>query len=192
MMKAVALTCARCTGLLEAFPGVALGVCPPCGAAWDFASGEKRLVPIEEAVAPVPPDVSEILRLPFIRFEASGAGGTARVYVMAFGISRIGTPHDDGSKMTMDAREFETRPGRLDAAPELGIETAAGLARYLALRRLDPDAGARLRPVDVVLRCPALLAVPFRVVGPSVVDPITGMTFTLASIGRAGRGVTAT
>ena len=174
-MKAVALTCARCSGRLLAAPGVALGVCNPCSTAWDFSTGEKREVPVLEAVNRKQAG-EKVMRLPFVRFEAEGSGRSAPVFVMVFGIAKIGTPFDDGSKLTVDAKEIETRPGCVDAPPELSLETAAALARFLALRVLDREGKSSLRPQAVHLRNPAVVAVPFRVVGATLVDPISGMT----------------
>ncbi|MBI3451069.1 MAG: hypothetical protein HY049_19420 [Acidobacteria bacterium] len=173
LVKAVALTCPQCSGRLLAAPGIPLGVCNPCSLGCDFATGEKKQLPVLEAVVE---SGGDSLRLPFIRFEAAGGGDRSLVYVMAFAISKIGTPYDDGSKLTVEAREISTRPGRLDVAPALGIETAAGLARFLALRRLDPDAKLNLRPQAVSLSAPSILAMPFRVNGDTLVDPISGMT----------------
>jgi len=171
-MKAVALTCPQCSGKLLVSPGVPLAVCNPCSRAFDFATGEKKSLPVlEAAVEPL----GDSLRLPFIRFDAAGGGDHAPVYVMAFAISKIGTPYDDGSKLTVEARQMETRPGRLDVAPALGIETAAGLGRFLALRRLDPDGTRNLRPQAVSLSGPAILAMPFRVNGDMLADPVSGM-----------------
>jgi hypothetical protein len=175
-MKAVALTCARCGGSLTSAPGVSLGVCNPCSTAYDFATGEKRAVPVVE---PIVDDGGEVRRLPFIRFEAEGAGATGAVFVMAFSIAKIGTPYDDGSKLTVEAKEMDNRPGRLDAPPELSLETAAGLARFLSLRRFDPDGKRSLRPEAVRLRGPSVLAMPFRVTAAGLVDPISGMTLKL-------------
>jgi hypothetical protein len=195
LVKAVALTCTRCSGKLLAHPGVALGVCNPCSTAFNFSTGEKKEVPVLEAVdrRPVDRDAvdregrpsQEVMKLPFIRFEAEGAGRSAPVFVMVFGIAKIGTPYDDGSKLTVDAREMETRPGSVDAPPELSLETAAALARFLALRVLDPDGRAALRPEAIHLRSPAVVAVPFRVVGATLVDPISGMTIQRTVLGSA-------
>jgi hypothetical protein len=158
-----------------------VGVCNPCSTAFDFSTGEKQAIPILEAVAEVPPG-GEIRRLPFVRFDAVGAAVRAPVFVMAFAISRIGTPLDDGAALTMDRKALTLRPGRVDSPPELRIETAAGLARFLALRVLDPDGKVGLRPEGVVLASPAIVAVRFRVTSVGFTDPISGVTLSAEAL----------
>src|SRR5262249_26806173 len=128
LIRAVALTCARCSGRLMAAPGVSLGGGNSCSTAWDFSSGGKRPLPVEGGIAPLSAAGEETLRLPFIRVEADGAGSSGSIYVMAFAISKIGTPFDDGSKLTMEAKKLDVRPGGVDLSPEIGLETATGLA----------------------------------------------------------------
>ena len=173
-MKAIALTCGRCGGNLLVSPGVAFGVCNPCSAGWILSTEGKRGIPVEEPILEGEA-AAEVIRLPFVRFDAAGGGAEARIYVMAFGLAKIGSPHDDGSKLTVGGFEGEMRPGRLDRPVDLPIQTAAGLARFLGLRRLDPDGKARLRPAAIRLSAPAIVAIPFRVKGGSLVDPITGI-----------------
>jgi hypothetical protein len=149
-------------------------VCNPCSAAFDFATGEKQAIPILEAEAET--TAGEIQRLPFVRFDAVGAGLTAPVFVMAFAISRIGTPLDDGAALTLNRRALDLRPGRVDVPPELRIATAAGLARFLALRLFDPDGKVGLRPEAVVLGSPSIVAILFRVTSVGFTDPVSGVT----------------
>ena len=182
-MKAIALICGRCGGHLLVSPGVGLGVCNPCSAAWDFSAGEKREIELKEPILPAEAVEEEVLRLPFITFEATGGGNAGRVFVMAFGLSKIGTPHDDGSKLTVDGFEGEMGRGSLDRPPDLTVSTAAGLARFLALRRLDPDGRRRLRPTDVRLSAPAVIAVPFGVRRDTLHDPITGLVLERSLVG---------
>jgi len=174
-VKAVTLVCPRCTSKLLVSPGVSLGVCNPCSTAYDFSSGEKRPIPVEEAVGGAQEEGAPAVRLPFLRFEASARSGSAAVFVMAFALRKIGTPHDDGSKMTVDGFDRATRPGSVDAPPEIAVATAAGLARFLALRRLDPDGRLGLVPEAVRLGNPAVLSVPFVPRGERLFNPFTGL-----------------
>jgi hypothetical protein len=159
---------------MQASPGGAIGICNACSTAYDLASPRKRALPIEEPILDVAPQ--DGTRLPFIAFDASGGGAAARVYVMAFAITRIGGPSDDGMRLTASGKSFETRPGGLDQPPDLSLATAAALARFSALKRLDPDGASRLRPEGVALSEPAILAVPFVERGDRRVNALTGLT----------------
>jgi hypothetical protein len=178
-LKAVALTCARCGGRLLVAPGVGVGVCNPCSTAYDFSGGEKRAFPVEEPV-PSSEETDEggaaECRLPFLRFEAAGAGSSAEVFVMAFALSKIGTAQDAGSKLTVDGLVVKVRPGRVDVPPELSVATAAALARFLALRRLDPGGERGLRPAAVRLGTPVLFSIPCADRGTSLLEPYTRLT----------------
>lgn len=182
-MKAVALVCPSCGGRLLADPGTPFGVCNPCSKGWDFSSGRMREVPVEEPAAAPAGGAGDTVRLPFYRFEAAGRGGSAPVFVMAFAIGRIGSPHDDGSMLTMEGFEGEVRPGTLDRPPGLGLPTAAGLARFLALRKLDMDGALGLKPNEVRLGDPSILAVPFDRVGDRLTDRVTGLTLDARQLG---------
>ena len=174
-MKAVALICSRCGGRLLVAPGVGIGVCNPCSAACDFSTGEKKSLPVEEPILDPPPGGEPIVRLPFIRFSASAAGERVNVYVMAFALRKIGTPHDDGSKLTVDEIDAPMRPGRADIPPEIAVATAAALARFLALRRIDPDGRKDLRPAAVRLADPTVVVIPYVDRGDRLFNPVTGV-----------------
>jgi hypothetical protein len=181
-VKAIALTCARCSGRLLVAPGVSLGICNVCAAAYDFSTGEKRELPVLEPAAGPSEGPARAVRLPFLRFEAAGAGASRPIYVMGFAVTRIGSPLDDGAKLTTDGLDRELRAGRVDVPPELPVATAAALARFSALRKLDPDARAGLRPAGVGLSAPCVLAVPFAERAGRLFNPFTGMAVERAAI----------
>ena len=204
MVTVIALVCPRCGAPALVAPGVALLACNACSTAYDLAGAGPRPLPILEPEIEDRPGHSDLptVRLPFLRFEADAPGAPppagsrprapfpweegvrrdarpavaepAPVHVMAFSLERIGSTHDDGARLTFNAPPGGLRPGRLDAPPEIGVASAAALARFLALRVLDRDGRRGLAPESIRLGAPSILAVAYAVDGDVLIDRRTG------------------